>query len=327
MIKDKNNFHKPPYPWFGSKKGIAELVWNRLGGISGYIEPFFGSGAVFLAQEKNRARQEVINDFDGYVVNFWRSVKHDPEAVAKFAAYPSSELDLQARHIWLVQRKKTLVNELRANPDFFDAKVAGWWVWGASLWIGDEWCSGTGKYSASSDGTKLVKAKEGQAVAMKRQRNGGAGVMREAVIDGEQVSREKFVLEYIRFLHERTKDATVLCGDWARAVTPSNYSSTGITGIVLDPPYDEGMHSMRYANQSSDGVAKKVTKWCMENGANPKLRIALCGYEGEHNILEKMGWKKIAWDAGKGYGAQRKDGENKNGKKERIWFSPNCIGA
>jgi hypothetical protein len=27
-----------------------------------------------------------------------------------------------------------------SDPDFFDPKVAGWWVWGQCLWIGSGWC-------------------------------------------------------------------------------------------------------------------------------------------------------------------------------------------
>lgn len=325
MNKEPNNFHKPPYPWFGSKKSVAGDIWQRLGEVGAYIEPFFGSGATLLAKKRNISRSEVINDFDGFVVNFWRAVAKDPEAVAKHATYPSSEIDLHARHIWLVQRKKTLVESLRANPDFFDSQIAGWWVWGSCMAIGDGFCSGDGAYTASADGTKIVQAPKGKGVSFQRQRNGGTGVTRQPMLDGKEVSQYEFVHAYISWLNKRLLGVTALCGDWARAVTPSNFSSSGITGIVLDPPYDEGMHNMSYANQSSNGVAKKVTKWCIENGANPKLRIALCGYEGEHNILEKLGWTKISWDAGKGYGCQNTEEENTNGKLERIWFNPHCI--
>ena len=29
-----------------------------------------------------------------------------------------------------------------SDPDDFDAKIAGWWVWGQSSWIGHGWCDG-----------------------------------------------------------------------------------------------------------------------------------------------------------------------------------------
>lgn len=45
----------------------------------------------------------------------------------------------------------------------------------------------------------------------------------------------------------------------------------------------------------------------MEHGNNPKLKIALCGYEGEHNNLEKAGWRKVAWRASGGYAAGERE--------------------
>ena len=37
-----------PFPYFGGKLPVAELVWLRLGDVPNYIEPFFGTGAVLL---------------------------------------------------------------------------------------------------------------------------------------------------------------------------------------------------------------------------------------------------------------------------------------
>ena len=31
--------------------------------------------------------------------------------------------------------------KMKTDPTFFDAKIAGWWVWGISQWIGSGWCS------------------------------------------------------------------------------------------------------------------------------------------------------------------------------------------
>lgn len=64
----------------------------------------------------------------------------------------------------------------------------------------------------------------------------------------------------------------------------------------------------------------------MANGNNPLLRIALCGYEGEHYLPDD--WDCVAWKANGGYSHQKKDQtkpKNDNNKKERIWFSPYCL--
>jgi hypothetical protein len=49
--------------------------------------------------------------------------------------------DLHARHRWLVETARERVQQCKTDPDFYDAKVAGWWVWGQCLWIGSGWCA------------------------------------------------------------------------------------------------------------------------------------------------------------------------------------------
>jgi hypothetical protein len=101
----------------------------------------------------------------------------------------------------------------------------------------------------------------------------------------------------------------------------------GITAIDFDPPYGNKDRHDCY-QENSHTVASDVRDYCKENGDNPLLRIALCGYAGEgHEELEGLGWDVEAWQAGGGYANQRKDEDdpNENAKRERIWYSPNCI--
>ncbi|TAL28990.1 MAG: hypothetical protein EPN98_21345 [Phenylobacterium sp.] len=95
----------------------------------------------------------------------------------------------------------------------------------------------------------------------------------------------------------------------------------GTTGIFLDPPYDEG--EIDYA-AGGRGIASEVSAWCRENGADPRLRIALCGFEGDHDL---PGWRVHAWKAHGGYSSQRSGDPNGNPHRERIWFSPACLGG
>lgn len=79
---------KAPFPYFGGKSKVASLVWERLGNVDNYVEPFGGSLAVLLArphEHKWWEKKESAGDYAGHVVNFYRSVLHDPTAVAKFA--------------------------------------------------------------------------------------------------------------------------------------------------------------------------------------------------------------------------------------------------
>ncbi|NBW12396.1 MAG: DNA adenine methylase [Caulobacteraceae bacterium] len=163
--------YKSPYPYFGGKSRCAPQVWRALGNVTNYVEPFFGSGAVLLARPDAHAHnaqwpKETINDKDGMVSNFWRALQADPDAVAHHADWPVNENDLHARHWWLVNRLPHLTAQLEGDPDYFDAKAAGWWVWGMACWIGSGFCSGKGPWQAV-DG-RLV-----------RLRNNGRGVNRQ----------------------------------------------------------------------------------------------------------------------------------------------------
>ncbi len=50
-----------------------------------YLEPFFGSGAVFF--NKNRSLVETINDLDSKVVNLFRVIRDRPEELARLVEY------------------------------------------------------------------------------------------------------------------------------------------------------------------------------------------------------------------------------------------------
>jgi site-specific DNA-adenine methylase len=130
---------KAPFPYFGGKSRAADLIWSRLGDVGNYVEPFAGSLAVLLARP-HEPRIETVNDRDVYISNFWRALRADAGKVAHYADWPVSECDLQARHKWLTNRAKFRERMLK-EPRYFDAKVAGWWVWGISQWIGAGWCS------------------------------------------------------------------------------------------------------------------------------------------------------------------------------------------
>jgi len=65
-----------------------------------------------------------------------------------------------------------------------------------------------------------------------------------------------------------------------------------------------------------------VRAWCLS--ADPSLRIVLCGYDTEHDELLAHGWTVEAGKAGGGAGySTRSD----NGRRERLWCSPACVGT
>ena len=313
---------KPPFPWFGGKSQVADLVWSRLGDVDLYIEPFFGGGAVLLNRPDPHG-MEIVNDIDGYLTNAWRAIQKDPDTVAEYVDWPVNEIDVMARHIWLVQNPPD-IERLMGDPDYYDAQKAGWWIWGLCCWIGEGWCSGKGPWT-SVDG-RLVKSEQG-IVQRRRVQVGGQGVLRKVIHAGElegqcQRSREN-LRRYMRQLSDRLRLVKICCGDWKRVLTEAVFSQGKVIGIFLDPPYDHKVRRKDIYNWDDATLSASVRQWCLEYGDDPRFRIALCGYEGEHEMPTT--WEKVAWTARRCMSRRYKTQNNENRFKERIWFSPHCI--
>jgi hypothetical protein len=323
-----------PFPYFGGKSWVAPAVWERFGKAVNYVEPFCGSLAVLLGRPTPFSGPETVNDADGLVANFWRAVQADPEAVAHHADWPVIENDLHARHAWLVGRKDSLQASLEGDPDYFDAKVAGWWCWGLCCWIGPGWCSGRGPWAV--EGGELVRTDTGKGTRRKLPHLGdaGKGVNRQLPHLGDAgkgVNRQlphlgdagKGVRGWMEALADRLQNVRVACGDWSRIVGPSVTFKHGLTAVFLDPPYaDEANRESDLYRVDCGKIAHDVRDWAVANGDNPLLRISLCGYEGEHDM--PASWACFAWKARGGYSSQNREG-NDNPNRERIWFSPHCI--
>lgn len=338
---------KAPFPWFGGKSRVARSVWQRFGDVKSYVEPFFGSGAVLLARPMPFECCETVNDFDGLVCNFWRSIKAEPQAVAHYADWPVIESDLHSRHIWLVERKDSLQARLEAEPNYYDAKVAGWWVWGMSVWIGSEFCSGKGPWQVQDvDGVRQLVHLSGQGQGVSRRRvhlGNGRGVSRQRVhLNSDQGVRtkregdragcgEQGLLAWMEALAERFSRVRVCCGDWKRVCggnsgdAISHFFAAGQPcGIFLDPPYADtaGRDSTIY-RVDSESVAHEVREWALRHGDDKRLRIALCGYEGEH--VMPSSWKCVSWKAHGGMGNLSNNRGKDNAFRERVWYSPWCL--
>jgi hypothetical protein len=198
-----------------------------------------------LLGRPNVGKVETINDADGFVANFWRAVSLDAADVAKHTDWPVNEADLFARHSWLVRQAPGLLERLHADPDYYDAKIAGWWCWGACNWIGSGWCSGTGPWV--HDGEKLVDARQ-----LPHLGNAGQGVNRKLPHLGDAgQGRAAYIREWFGALQDRTRNVRVAVGDWQRVLTESVTTRHGTTGVFLDPPYTKG--AMDYAAMSFDG--------------------------------------------------------------------------
>lgn len=432
---------KAPFPYFGGKARVAAQIWERLGDVDNYIEPFFGSGAILLLRPADhQPRIETVNDIDCLVANFWRATQHDPEAVVEHVDWPVNEVDLHARHRWLVYSDDAAAfrERMRTDPDYYDPKIAGRWCWGLCLWIGSGWCQhpewvGRGsalahcgdRQSGSGVHKKMPRSERGGGRGVHRKLpqqqphishnnsgcagqsgvhalsaaiphldHGGQGVaggpatwqQKPALADWNQqltgvagrpqlgdayargrgahgndravtcADRRAWLLDWFGRLRDRLRVVRVCSGDWLRVCgSPSVTTRLGLTGIFMDPPYALDLGRLHawiahlqgqgptpepraakrsranrdaslYASDAEDvdRLVAHVHCYCLQRGTNPQIRIALCGYDGEHNALEAAGWAVAQWKSQGGYGNRSAKGQA-NARRERIWFSPYCL--
>ena len=289
---------------------VAEIVWRALGQPKSYIEPFAGSCAVLLARPDYNPTQhiETINDKDGFICNIWRSLQFNPDEVAKWCDWPVSHIDLSTRKIKLIENEKYLLDGLK-DPDWYDAKLAGYWIWAASCWIG-------------SGLTRI-----GQIPYLI---SGGVGVHKIGqiphLISGGMGVQEPYntnIYKWFRDLSQRLRHVRSFCGDWKRVCGGDWQDKVGIVGIFFDPPYGvKDRNDNLYRHDSTD-LAHEVRNWCIKRGSKETYRIVLAGYD-EHKELLSHGWTMQSWSAGGGYSNLGKKG-NSNRHREALYFSPHCV--
>jgi len=304
---------KAPFPYFGGKRDVVDLVWSRLGVVKQYIEPFCGSAAMLLGARKP-ASLEVVNDINGFIANFWRATKCQPAAVADAADYPVSHIDLGARHGWLMDQRDRIGSALQ-DPEWpGDAQAAGWWLWGQCSWIGSGWCDWSGQIPHAGNAGRGVQAigkiphasDAGMGVqAIGKIPHAGNAGRGELLTSGGRTAW--------RWLHElaaRLERVRLVHGSWERCLN-NHYGDTA-TAVFLDPPYRayDGLYG-------TEPCADAVETWARENA---QLRVALCGHRGDYPTL--VGWDVVQWAR-----ARLTYSGSDTTDKEAIWFSPACVPA
>ena len=305
-----------PFPYFGGKRKVVADVWARLGSPKQYIEPFCGSAAILLGAPAPAAL-EVIGDGSGFIANFWRAVKHQPDKVAEWADYPVSHIDLGARHVWLMEQRERLGAELQGIDYPGDARVAGYWLWGQCSWIGSGWC----EWNKAAKGQIPHVSSAGMGIQAKGQiphvSDAGMGIQAKGKIPhisnaGMEAdlltSGGRTALRWLREIADRLERVRVVHGDWTRCLN-SHYGKAS-TAVFLDPPYRAYEKLYGECGASADAVEA----WARDNA---RLRIALCGHAGDYDL---PGWDAVPWSRG----APTYSGA-KTTALECIWYSPACL--
>jgi site-specific DNA-adenine methylase len=330
-----------PFPYFGGKSKVAQEVWARFGNPDNYVEPFGGSLAVLLARPHSHEwwlKKETVGDYSGMVVNFYRAIAANPEEVTQHANWPVTEADLTARHLYLVRYQNDLAEKLTADPAFYDAQAAGWWVWGLSAWVGGDWMTGKGPWKPGEPEGPGVYRK----MPMIAGSHGGKGIHKPlstlTAPEGQHPdlheSYGEALSERFHALSDRLRRVRIACGDWSRltgaAVDPG---AKKVTAIFLDPPYDLALRradlygATDHGTNAEQQVHEAARTWAIQEGENPLRRIAYCSYstDEEDALFEAAGWVPYRWSAQGGYGLQSDNAARANKDKEVIWFSPHCI--
>jgi hypothetical protein len=135
----------------------------------------------------------------------------------------------------------------------------------------------------------------------------------------------------MRRLADRLPRVRVGCGDWTRvwggksgeALRIMTFKGARPCGVFLDPPYaDTAQRTSHLYHKDDLQVAHQVREWALAHGDDPRLRIAFCGYEGEHVMPDS--WDCVPWKTRGGYGLVGNGAGKANARKERIWFSKHC---
>jgi site-specific DNA-adenine methylase len=321
---------KAPFPYFGGKGMVADKVWSYLGDVKQYIEPFFGSGAVLLRRPPTKLDKfyEIVNDKDGFVANVWRSIAFSPDEVARWCDWPVNHADLNARRKILIKNEGYLINNLQNDPEWHDAKLAGYWVWAASCWIGGGLTRPNAiPHLACDKGITSQRPHLTGDMGITSQR---PHIARDAGITSQRphltcdmgitskrphLTDDKGIYECINALSRRLRYVKVVCGDWSRVCGGNWQDNNKPVGIFFDPPYATSGRDEAIYQHDSMTVAKDVEVWCLERGKNQSYRIVVAGYDDEYKTLLDNGWIFEAWSA-RG---------SMNRHRERLFISPHCL--
>lgn len=407
---------KAPIPYWGGKSSAMGLTWPRIGDPMNFVDNFGGSFSSLWSRPHwdvttgqfsvgKPYRTETVNDADAFLINAYRAIHRDPDAVAHWCDWPVSEADQHAIHHalcgivpdpkedeipdaykdpalrdvfmagWRASYRPfdplAFRERMMTDPDYYDPKIAGRWIYGKCVWIGSGWCDwrrierhmnpemkrinvherGVHRKGIKHQRPQLRPAQGIQGVRLAQQRphldfagRGAVSLSRRIVhlsgdsgASGNGVHGAEMRLgglrDALRALSDRLRHVRMVCGDWTRVTSPSVTWKIGLTGMILDPPYFTNRDKSLYAvedpalrGRDNDAVplSTKVREWAIANGDNPKLRIALFGYDDEHGPHMPPTWDCVSWSANGGYSNQSHKG-NDNRHQERIWFSPHCL--
>ena len=294
---------KAPFPYFGGKSQIVDKIWGMLDNPAHYIEPFCGSLAVLFARPSGSNLPnnfaETVNDKDCIISNVWRALKNDPDRVAYYADDIISHVDLMAKRKFLNENLSPLKDKMSNDIDYYDCRIAGYYIWAASCWIG------SGMLGHNYNKRPHLAGN-------------GKGI--------NQIGNQNRLSCWFQTISDRLKRVRIVNGDWMQ-VLGGNWQDHpwNSVGIYLDPPYSNLAKRTKdlYTEDSFD-VAHDVRDYCIKiNQKHPEWKVILSGYYQEHLELLDNGFDFLSWIANGGY-SNANSVENLNRKKEVLFYNKAC---
>jgi DNA adenine methylase len=252
QVKDLKITVKTPFQYMGGKYFMAKRIIQRMPPHTVYVEPFFGSGAVFFSKPPSKI--EVVSDINQDIINFFACLRDD-------RLYET--LSHQLTNTPYARKEFENALSILKNP-FIDGipNINRAWAWYVFI---------SGSFSGKANAEKIKSSdwhysvKKNHAKVFSNKTNG---------------------LEYFK---ERLRNAYIECQDALKVI--GRYDSKD-TFFYLDPPYHsktirqkdtyylKGLTDTYYSE-----LLGKLTK--LEGKA-----ILSGYDSEEFNVLEENGWEK-----------------------------------
>ena len=269
------------YPWYGGKNQHLHWLLERLPYTRIYVEPFFGSGGVLINKPKSPI--EIANDLDGRIVNFFKQLRDNGEAlVEKLTLTPYSRQEF-TDCIPKSKEEYIAINPLEAARCFFVVVRQGY--------MSKPNPAGSGDWARAIN---HVRRNLPQCVSRNL-----------STVDGLTEITARFLQVQID-----KKDALQIIKDYD---TPESL-------FYLDPPY---VHDSRVKGCSNEYLFEQPDEFHIEMAEvcnNAEGLIAISGYESElyEELFQEPKWHKFYPNA-KRMGGWKRQKTNEGMRQEVLW--------
>lgn len=276
-------------PWFGGKRTLAPRIVAELGDHRAYWEPFCGGISIIL--QKERARQEVLNDLHGDLTNL-AIVISSPRWVELYERSISALYSEGFYESCLAQVQVDSFAFAEASDDVSDLQLNRAFAYLALCWMGRNGAAGTARINYQ--------------FTLRYTNNGG-----------DSATRWKQVGESIPAWHDRLRGVVISRRDGIALV--EKIDDAPQTVIYCDPPYLEEGDAYEHSFSAGGGMFGDDHLRLAELLREKKhARVVVSYYD--HSRLSELypGWTVVRATMNKALAAQNKRGVSRTTAPEIL---------